>query len=126
MPRNHRGPSQPAARAVSDAAAGVASLLIVAENERADAGRLVGAHHASVKDKDPLAPVVVVGRLASPVIVASGAEAGEFIVGLRSGQTEAVIFPIPLCQGRASAPPFWALGHLRWLQAREAGSRVPP
>ena len=62
-----------AARAVSDAAAGVASVLIVGEAER-----LVGAHCASVNDKDPLAPVVVAGRLAQPVIVASGVEAGEF------------------------------------------------
>jgi hypothetical protein len=78
MPRNHRGPSQLAARAVSDAAAGVASVLIVAEAERAEAERLVGAHCASVNDKDPLAPVVVAGRLTRPVIVASGREAGEF------------------------------------------------
>ena len=45
-----------AARSVSDAAAGIASVLIVAEVERAEAERLVGAHRASVKDKDPLAP----------------------------------------------------------------------
>jgi hypothetical protein len=37
-----------AARAVSDAAAGIASVLIVAEAERAEAERLVGAHRASV------------------------------------------------------------------------------
>jgi hypothetical protein len=67
-----------AARAVSDAAAGVASVLIVGEAERGEAERLVGAHCASVNDKDPLAPVVVAGRLAQPVIVASGVEAGEF------------------------------------------------
>jgi hypothetical protein len=90
MPRNHRGPSQlaaravvaipwrPAPRAVSDAAEGVASVLIVGEAERGEAERLVGAHCASVNDKDPLAPVVVAGRLAQPVIVASGTEAGEF------------------------------------------------
>jgi hypothetical protein len=57
-----------AARAVSDAAAGIASVLIVSEEERAEAERLVGAHRASVNDKDPLAPVVV----------ATGVEAGEF------------------------------------------------
>jgi hypothetical protein len=67
-----------AARAVSDAAAGIASVLIVGEAERGEAERLVGAHCASVKDKDPLAPVMVTGRLAQPVIVASGREAGEF------------------------------------------------
>ena len=67
-----------AARAVSDATAGIASVLIVAEAERAEAERLVGAHCASVNDKDPLAPVVVAGRLAQPVIAASGAAAGEF------------------------------------------------
>jgi hypothetical protein len=67
-----------AARAVSEAAAGVGSVLIVSEVERAEAERLVGAHRASVNDKDPLAPVIVAGRLAQPVIVASGAEAGDF------------------------------------------------
>jgi hypothetical protein len=67
-----------AARAVSDATAGIASVLIVAEAERAEAERLVGAHCASVNDKDPLAPVVVAGRLASAVVVATGVEAGEF------------------------------------------------
>jgi hypothetical protein len=68
-----------AARSVSDAAAGTASVLIVAEADRAEAERLVGAHRASVRDRDPLAPVVVAGRLAQPVIVASGVEASEFI-----------------------------------------------
>jgi hypothetical protein len=68
-----------AARAVSDAAAGVASVLIVAEAERGEAERLVGAHSASVNDKDPLAPVVVAGQLTPPVIVASGREAGELL-----------------------------------------------
>jgi hypothetical protein len=64
---------------MSDAAAGIASVLIVAETERADAERLVGAHRASVGDRDPLAPIVVAGsRLAQPVIVATGVEAGEF------------------------------------------------
>jgi hypothetical protein len=67
-----------AARAVSDATAGIASVLIIAEEERGEAERLVGAHCASVKDKDPLAPVVVEGRLAQPIIVATGTEAGEF------------------------------------------------
>jgi hypothetical protein len=67
-----------AARAVSDAAAGIACVLIVAEEERGEAERLVGAHCASVNDKDPLAPVVVAGRLASAVVVATGVEAGEF------------------------------------------------
>jgi hypothetical protein len=67
-----------AARAVSDAAAGIASVLIVGEAERGEAERLVGAHCASVNDEDPLAPVVVNGRRQPPVIVASGAEAGEF------------------------------------------------
>jgi hypothetical protein len=69
-----------AARAVSDAAAGIACVLIVAEEERAEAERLVGAHCASVRDKDPLAPVVVAGRLTRPVIVATGVEAGDFFV----------------------------------------------
>jgi hypothetical protein len=67
-----------AARSVSDAATGIASVLIVGEAERAEAERLVGAHCATVKDKDPLAPVVVAGRLAQPVVVVTGAEAGEF------------------------------------------------
>jgi hypothetical protein len=67
-----------AARAVSDAAAGIGSVLIVAEAERAEAERLVGAHRASVNDKDPLALVLVAGKLAQPVVVASGTEAGEF------------------------------------------------
>jgi hypothetical protein len=68
-----------AARAVSDATAGIASVLIVAEAERAEAKRLVGVHRASVNDKDPLAPVVVAGRLTRPVVVASGREACEFL-----------------------------------------------
>ena len=68
-----------AARAVSDAGAGTACVLIVGEAERAEAERLVGAHRATVKDKDPLAPVVVDGRRQPPVIVASGSEAGEFV-----------------------------------------------
>jgi hypothetical protein len=67
-----------AARAVSEAGAGITSVLIVAEEERSEAERLVGAHRASVNDKDPLASVVVDGRLVLPVVVASGAEAGEF------------------------------------------------
>jgi hypothetical protein len=73
-----------AARAISDAAAGIASILIVTEAERAEAERLVGGHCASIHDKDPLAPVVVNGRLAQPVIVASGAEAGQFISHVRA------------------------------------------
>jgi hypothetical protein len=68
-----------AASAVSDATAGIGSVLIIAEAERAEAERLVGGHCASVHDKDPLAPVVVAGRLARPIIVATGAEAGEFL-----------------------------------------------
>jgi hypothetical protein len=68
-----------AARAVSDAVAGIASVLIVSEAERVEAERLVGGYRASVKDKDPLALVLVAGRLAQPVIVASGMEASEFI-----------------------------------------------
>ena len=52
-----------AARAVSDAKAGIASVLIVEEAERAEAERLVGGHRATAKDKDPLAPVVVAGRM---------------------------------------------------------------
>lgn len=68
------------ARSVSDAAADIASVLIVSENERAEALRLVGAHRASVNDKDPLALVAVPGRLAQPVVVATGVEAGEFFV----------------------------------------------
>lgn len=67
-----------AARSVSDAAAGIACVMIVSEEERGEAERLVGAHSASVSDKDPLAPVVVAGRLAQPVVVASGTEAGDF------------------------------------------------
>jgi hypothetical protein len=51
--------------------------MIVSEEERAEAERLVGAHRASVGDRDPLAPVVVAGQLAQPVIVASGVEAGD-------------------------------------------------
>ena len=66
-----------AARAPSDAAAGDASVLIVAEAERAEAERLVGAHCASLRDQDPLARVLVAGRLAQPVIVPSGVEAGD-------------------------------------------------
>jgi hypothetical protein len=68
------------ARSVSDVAADIASVLIVSENERAEALRLVGAHRASVNDKDPLALVAVSGRLAQPVVVATGVEAGEFFV----------------------------------------------
>ena len=68
-----------AARSVSEALAGIASVLIVSEAERAEAERLVGAHRTSARDKDPLAPVVVNGRLAQPVIVASGAEADEYL-----------------------------------------------
>ena len=68
-----------AARSVSDAAAGIASVLIVAGAERADAEGLVGAHRASVNDKDPMAPVVVAGRLTEPVIVASGMEGATFL-----------------------------------------------
>jgi len=68
-----------AARSVSDAAAGVACVLVVAEAERGEAERLVGAHCATVKDKDPLAPVLVAERgLTPPVVVASGVEAGDF------------------------------------------------
>jgi hypothetical protein len=67
-----------AVRCVADAAAGLASVLIVAEAERGEAERLVGAHCGSVNDKDPLAPVFVMGRLAQPIIVATGVEAGEF------------------------------------------------
>jgi len=67
-----------AARAVSDAAAGIASVLIVGEAERAEAERLVGAHCATVGDRDPLAPVFVMGRLVAPVVVANGREAGDF------------------------------------------------
>jgi hypothetical protein len=52
--------------------------MIVGEADRGEAERLVGANRASAKDKDPLAPVFVQGRLAAPVIVASGVEAGEF------------------------------------------------
>ena len=63
---------------MADAAAGIASVLIVAEAERAEAEPLVGAHRASVNDKDPLASVVVAGRLRQPVIVASGVEVAEF------------------------------------------------
>ena len=66
------------ARSVSDATAGIASVLIIVEEERAEAERLVGVHCATVNDKDPLAPVVVAGRLAPPVVVATGVEAGEF------------------------------------------------
>ena len=72
---------------MSDATAGIASILIIAEAERAEAERLVGAHCATVKDKDPLAPVVVAGgRLAQPVIVASGAEAGELLATCGRGK----------------------------------------
>jgi hypothetical protein len=75
---SHHSLAPRAARSVSDAAASIASVLIVAEAERAKAERLVGAHRASVNDKDPVAPVVVAGRLEQPVIVASGMEAGDF------------------------------------------------
>lgn len=50
-------------------------MLIVSERERGEAECLVGAHRASVNDKDPLAPLVGLGRMTPPV---SGAEAGEF------------------------------------------------
>jgi hypothetical protein len=72
-----------AARSVSDAAAGVACVLIVGEAERGDAERLVGAHCASVNDRDPLAPVVVAGQLVQPIIVATGVEAGDFFATYR-------------------------------------------
>ena len=75
-----------AARSVSDAAAGIASVLIVAEAERGEAERLVGAHCATVNDEDALALVVVAGRLAPAVIVASGGEAGEFFAAYGRGK----------------------------------------
>jgi hypothetical protein len=68
----HHSPAGRAARSVSDAAVGIANVLIIGEAERAEAERLVGAHRASVKDKVPLA-----GRLTPPVIVGSGVEAGD-------------------------------------------------
>ena len=74
-----------AARSVSDAMAGIASVLIVAEEERGEAERLVGAHCASVKDKDPLAPVAVAGRLTRPVVVASGGGGGRGFCDVWSG-----------------------------------------
>jgi hypothetical protein len=64
---------------IAGSRSGIASVLIVAAEERGEAERLVGAHRASINDRDPLAPVVVAGRLAQPVIVASGAEACVFI-----------------------------------------------
>jgi hypothetical protein len=75
-----------AARCVSDAAAGITSVLIVGEAERAEAERLVGAHRATVKDKDALAPIVVAGRLTRPVVVATGAEAGELLATCGRGK----------------------------------------
>jgi hypothetical protein len=75
-----------AARSVSDAAAGVACVLIVGEAERGDAERLVGAHRASVNDEDPFAPVLVAGQLTRPVIVATGAEAGDFFATYGRGK----------------------------------------
>ena len=88
-----------AARSVSDAAAGVACVLVVAEVERGEAERLVGAHCASVKDKDPLAPVFVQGRLASPVVVASGRGGGRVLCDVRSGGQAEAINPINPIKG---------------------------
>ena len=75
-----------AARSVSDAAAGITCVMIVSEEERAEAERLVGAHCATVNDEDALALVVVAGRLAPAVIVASGGEAGEFFAAYGRGK----------------------------------------
>jgi hypothetical protein len=101
----------PAARAVADAAAGVASVLIVAEVERAEAERLVGAHRASVSDKDRLAPVVVAGQLAQAVVVASGMEAGDFFATYGRVKPGRVTLSKPGARGCASARPFrlWAI-----------------
>jgi hypothetical protein len=85
-----------AARSVSDASAGVACVLIVGEAERGDAERLVGAHRASVNDKDPLAPVLVEGHV-------------------WSGQGEAVTFSEPTAPRARFGALFSSLGHLRWL-----------
>jgi hypothetical protein len=93
---------------VSDAAAGIACVLVVAEAERGEAERLVGAHRASVGDKDPLAPVVVAGRLTAPVIVASGVEAGEFLRrtdGLSGGGD---FLNLPAQKGARRSAPFSA------------------
>jgi hypothetical protein len=101
-----------AARCVSDATAGIASVLIITEAERGEAERLVGAHCASVNDKDPLAPVVVAGRLAQPVVVATGAEAGH----VWSGETEAIS-----STARFGAAPFvfWAAAMARRRAERD-------
>jgi hypothetical protein len=107
------------ARSVSDAAADIASVLIVSENERAEALRLVGAHRASVNDKDPLALVAVPGRLAQPVVVATGVEAGEFFV--RYGRVRGGGEFSDLPPGRASARPFRFWATCGGLQARGAG-----
>lgn len=110
---------------MSDAAAGIASVPIAAEAECAEAERLVEAHRASVNDKDPLAPVYVHSRLATPVIVASGETAGDFVrrtVGSSGGDD----FPDLPSQkkGEFGRTLFLNPGHRDGSQARRAGLRV--
>jgi hypothetical protein len=107
-----------AARAVSEAGAGTASVLIVADSERAEAERLVGAHRASVGDRDPLAPVVVAGQLAQPVVVWRTARRRARRMGGLSGGGDVASVAL----GRASARPVVsgppAMAHRRVERAR--------
>jgi hypothetical protein len=83
-----------AARSVSDAAAGIACVMIVSEEERGEAERLVGAHRASVNDKDPLAPVVVSGAADAAGYRGERYGGGRVLCDLRAGQAEAVTLAI--------------------------------
>ena len=96
--------------------------MIVAEVERGEAEPLVGAHCATVKDKDPLARVVVTGRLAQPVIIATGAEAGEFFVTYGRVKRRRRLSRSAGIEGALGAPLSY-LGHLRWLAGARSGVR---
>jgi hypothetical protein len=91
-----------AARAVSDATAGIASVLIIAEAERAEAERLVGAH--------------CVGQRQRPAGTGRGGGAGgaagdrgerrgggRVLCGVWAGQGEAVTFAIYPPRARSGA-----------------------
>ena len=45
-----------------------------------------GRHGDTLNDKDPLAPVVVAGQLVSPLVVATGVEAGELFATYGRGK----------------------------------------
>jgi hypothetical protein len=115
-----------AARSVSDAAAGIASVLIVSEEERGEAERLVDAHCASVNDKDPsIGP----GRRGGAAGAAGGRgerEGGRRASFLRRmvGSSGGSDFSEPTAKGRAPARPCCIWATCDGSQARGAGSRV--